>query len=255
MLRHYLVLFGSDVLRVLVVDQEWIRPVGSCHWHCSHCSEFPAMPWQKKLFIGQLSRRSMRSTIGTALVTTTTLHPFNSLFSRWAWVSWYQKGKTRLDLNEAGDDGVLGYSGISWTICIQSAPRCRQITTPTTHHSIFTGRMLFLTPSQQCQSTEGIVNTDHTHTHTLPFNGPFSGTTQVSQYQKGKTNLDFTGARDSEWQWRLHLAPDRQPCQHPTAQFFTGRMPFLPPSQQCQSTEGNEYRSVQWKTNPVIVDF
>jgi len=30
----------------------------------------------------------------------------------------------------------------------------------------------------------------------------FSGTTQVSQYQKGKTNLDFTEARDSEWQWR-----------------------------------------------------
>jgi len=28
-----------------------------------------------------------------------------------------------------------------------------------------------------------------------------SGTTQVSQYQKGKTNLDFTKARDSEWQW------------------------------------------------------
>ena len=27
-----------------------------------------------------------------------------------------------------------------------------------------------------------------------PFNGPFSGTTQVSQYQKGKTNLDFTEA-------------------------------------------------------------
>ena len=35
-------------------------------------------------------------------------------------------------------------SGISWTICKQSAPRCRQITTPTPHHSIFTGRMLFL---------------------------------------------------------------------------------------------------------------
>jgi len=37
--------------------------------------------------------------------------------------------------------------------------------------------------------------------HTHPFNGPFSGTTRVSQYQKGKTNLDFTEARDSEWQW------------------------------------------------------
>ena len=33
------------------------------------------------------------------------------------------------------------------------------------------------------------------------FNGPLSGTTQVSRYQKGKTDLDFTEARDSEWQW------------------------------------------------------
>jgi len=41
----------------------------------------------------------------------------------------------------------------------------------------------------------------HTHTHTHPFNGPLSGTTRVSLYQKGKTDLDFTKARDSEWQW------------------------------------------------------
>jgi len=33
-----------------------------------------------------------------------------------------------------------------------------------------------------------------------PFNGTLSGTTQVSRYQKSKTNLDFTGARYSEWQ-------------------------------------------------------
>ena len=38
-------------------------------------------------------------------------------------------------------------------------------------------------------------------THTHPFNSPLSGTTRVGQYQKGKTNLDFTEARDSEWQW------------------------------------------------------
>jgi len=44
--------------------------------------------------------------------TTTTLHPFNGLFSRTTWVSWYQKGKTSLDLNDARDDGVLGCSGI-----------------------------------------------------------------------------------------------------------------------------------------------
>jgi len=39
----------------------------------------------------------------------------------------------------------------------------------------------------------------HTHTHTHTFNGPLSGTTRVSRYQKGETNLDFTEARDSEW--------------------------------------------------------
>jgi len=30
----------------------------------------------------------------------------------------------------------------------------------------------------------------------------------------------------------LHLAPDRKPCQHPTTQIFTGRIPFLPPNSQ-----------------------
>jgi len=43
-------------------------------------------------------------------------------------------------------------SGITWTICKQSAPRSRQITTSTPYHSIFTGQMLFMTPNQ------GIIN-------------------------------------------------------------------------------------------------
>ena len=42
------------------------------------------------------------------------------------------------------------------------------------------------------------------------FNGPFSGTTRVSRYQKGKTNLDFTEATDSEWQW--HQLGHMQVC-------------------------------------------
>ena len=46
--------------------------------------------------------------------------------------------------------------------------------------------------------------------HLVSFNGHFSGTTQVSRYQKGKTNLDFTGARDSEWQW--HQLGHMQVC-------------------------------------------
>jgi len=85
------------------------------------------------------------------------LQPFNVFFSGTTWVSRCQKGKTSLDFNEARVDGVSGCSGISLTICIQSAPRSRQITTPTPHQSIFTGPMLFLTPNQQCQSTEGNI--------------------------------------------------------------------------------------------------
>ena len=62
--------------------------------------------------------------------------------------------------------------------------------------------MPLLPDKRQCQRTK--VNfTDtlvcfHIRTHT--FNGPLSGTIRVSRYQKGKTNLGFTEARDSEWQ-------------------------------------------------------
>jgi len=46
--------------------------------------------------------------------------------------------------------------------------------------------------------------------YTHPFNGPFSRTTRVIRYQKGKTNLDFTEARDSQWQW--HQLGHMQVC-------------------------------------------
>jgi len=51
---------------------------------------------------------------------------------------------------------------------------------------------------------------DVTYTHTHPFNGPLSGTTRVSRYQECKTNLDFTEARDSGWQW--HQLGHMQVC-------------------------------------------
>jgi len=46
-----------------------------------------------------------------------------------------------------------------------------------------------------------------------PFHGPLSRTTQVSRYQKSKINLDFTDARDSEWQW--HQLSHMQICTSP----------------------------------------
>jgi len=67
----------------------------------------------------------------------------------------------------------------------------------------------------------------------------------VSRYQKGKTNLDFTEARDCErqWHWLGHmqvctlLLTDNHANTSPLS-FFTGRMPFLPLNQQRQSTDG-----------------
>ena len=64
-------------------------------------------------------------------------------------------------------------SGISWTICKQSEPHSRQITTATPHHSIF-------------YRSDALPAAQPTHTHTHPFNGPLSGTTRVSWYQKVK---------------------------------------------------------------------
>jgi len=68
----------------------------------------------------------------------------------------------------------------------------------------------------------------------------------VSRYQKAKTDLDFTEARDSEWQrhqlGHMQFCTSFQTDNHASTtplKFFTGRMPFLPPNQQRQSTEGN----------------
>ena len=53
-------------------------------------------------------------------------------------------------------------SGISWAVC-KSAPRSRQITMQAPHHSAFTGRMPFLPPNQQRQSTEGMPKAPDLH--------------------------------------------------------------------------------------------
>ena len=76
-----------------------------------------------------------------------------------------------------------------------------------------------------------IIITNNTRLQQHPYNGPLSGTSWVSQYGKGKTVWIY---RDSEWQWHpyanLHLAPDRQPRQHPTTRFLQARCPSCRPT-------------------------
>jgi len=82
----------------------------------------------------------------------------------------------------------------------------------------------------------------------------------VSRYQKGKTNLDFTDATDNEWQWHqlchIQVCTSLQTDNHVSTQplnFFTGRMPFLPPNQQRPSIEGNQQPSEPTKIAPTAL--
>jgi len=74
--------------------------------------------------------------------------------------------------------------------------------------------------------------------YTHPFNGPLSKTTRVGRYQKGKTNLGFTQARDSEWQWHqlgyasLHLTPGQitMPVPHLSVFYRPDALPVAQPT-------------------------
>jgi len=101
---------------------------------------------------------------------------------------------------------------------------------------VFSANLLkWLSITYQTFNSSGVL-VDTTHTHTHPFNGPLSGTILVSWYQKGKTNLDFTGARDSEWQWHqlghmqvcTSLQTDTTPA--PTTRFLQAGCPSCHPT-------------------------
>ena len=94
-----------------------------------------------------------------------------------------------------------------------------------------------------------IVHTHtHTHTHTHPFDGPFSGTTQVSQYQKGKTYLDFTEARDSEWQWhqlgRMQVCTSLQTDNHASTPLQAG-CPSCRPTNSVKALKASNVHSTK----------
>ena len=106
------------------------------------------------------------------------------------------------------------------------------------------------TTDQSATQTTSVVHTTTTSLLLLlllllllhPFNGPLSGTTRVSRYEKGKTILDLLEQEivsDSGISWAICKSaprPGQTTMPALTTQFYTGRMPFLPPNQQRQST-------------------
>ena len=110
-----------------------------------------------------------------------------------------QKGKTNLDFTGARDSEWQWHQLDHMQVCTLLQ---------TDNHAIIPPLSFLQAGCPSCRPTNSVkalkahkkwVHKKYTRLH--PFNGPFSGTTQVSRHQKGKTNLDFTEARDSEWQW------------------------------------------------------
>ena len=113
-------------------------------------------------------------------------------------------------------DGVLVWLSIwskmqivyiwsSWCLCI---PKPRQSSSVASFKSRLD--LPFWYRLTQIVLDKRSLNRCSSSTHTHTFNGSLSGTTRVGRYQKGKTNLDFTEARDSEWQW--HQLGHMQVC-------------------------------------------
>jgi len=117
--------------------------------------------------------------------------------------------------------------------------------------------------TNQCQITEGTVSLCNTitsevhikviiephgrrltHTHTR-LTAVFRGLPRSAGTRKVKPIWILLTLASAGPYASLHLAPDRQPNQHPTTLFFTDWMPFLPPKQQRQSTEGKRLNSTK----------
>jgi len=84
-----------------------------------------------------------------------------------------------------------------------------------------------------------------------------SRTTRMSRYQKGKTSLDFTEARDSEWQWhqlgRMQVCNSLQTDNHastPPLNFLQAGCPSCHPTNSVtQSTEGKGWEQPRTNTS------
>ena len=133
-------------------------------------------------------------------------HTHTALFLGLPRVSRYEKGKTNLDFTEARDSEWQWHQLGHMQVCI-SLQTDNQTSTPPL--SFLQAGCPFCRPTN-CVKALKATRILKVQLLLQPFNGLFSRTTWVSRYQKGKTNLDFTGARDSEWQW--HQLGHMQVC-------------------------------------------
>ena len=108
-------------------------------------------------------------------------------------------------------------------------------------------KKLNLTQQKHTFTNQKKCTTTQTHTR---LTAGFSGTTQVSRYQKGKTNLDFTEARDSEWQWhpldQMQVCTSLQTDNHastPPLSFLQAGCPSCRPTNSVKALKAKNYNT------------
>jgi len=79
----------------------------------------------------------------------------------------------------------------------------------------------------------------------------------VSRYQKGKTNLDFTEARDSQWQWHqlghIQVSTSLQTDNHASTQplsFLQAGCPSCRPTNRVKALKAMVSQSVIFRSGP-----
>ena len=105
-----------------------------------------------------------------------------------------------------------------------------------------------------------VLQHNNNYYYYIRFNGIFSRTTWLSWHQKGKQFWILLQQETTGWRWHQldHMqiiCTSLQTDNHSsTSQLsFTGRMPFLPPNQQRQSTEGKTTTQTKHKLNPGLL--
>ena len=87
---------------------------------------------------------------------------------------------------------------------------------------------------------------------THPFNGPYPGLPRSADTRKVKTKLDFTEARDSEWQWHqpghMQVCTSLQTDNHartPPLSFLPARCPSCCPTNSIKALMKRNYHMLQ----------
>ena len=147
---------------------------------------------------------------------------------------------------------VFVISGFKMPWAVSCLPQVISSSCSFLHSYPFTSATAACWKTSNRESSHGKIASVFLLTHNNLFNGPLSWTIWVGRYQKGKTNLDFTEATDSEWQW--HQLGHMQVCtllqtdnhaSTPPLSFLQAGCPSCRPTSSIKALKANTRQQVK----------